>query len=529
MKKISFNPRRSSVMRHLFSLAPTIDRPRSMFKCPFRHTTTFDSGYLIPIYADEVLPGDSFNLNMSSLVRFNTPLLPLMDNVKIDFQFFFVPNRLLWTNWQKFCGEQTDPGDSIDYTVPTVSTAAGGHAIGSLYDYFGVPTGVHPLSIANLHARAYNLIWNEWYRSQDLQDSVTVDTGDGPDTATDYVLLRRGKRFDYFTSCLPNPQKGDAVSVPLGTYAPVVTDGSNMQFVGDTSSQTGALRAIGTDGALRIGDQNSGWTVDEHLEYNDVGLRADLSDASSSTINEWREAFQIQRFLERDSRSGTRYVEILKAHFGVDSPDARLQRPEYLGGGSTDVNFVAVANTSDTTNAKQGDLAAIGLQVGSGIGFTKTFVEHGVILGLASVRADLTYQQGLNRMWSRSTRYDFAWPEFAHLGEQAVLSKEIYCDGTSGDDNVFGYQERYSEYKYKPSIITGKMRSSDPNSLDAYHLSQDFASRPTLNSIFIQETPPISRVVAVDTEPEFRGDFNFDVIKTRCLPMYAVPGMIDHF
>lgn len=542
-----------SVMKHAFSMIPKTNIERSSFDRSFGYKTTFNEGLLIPFFCDEVLPGDTFKLKTSVLARLSTPIVPVMDNMFLDMQFFFVPNRLLWDHWTNFNGEQRDPTDSTDYLVPTITSPVGGFASQSIFDYLGLPTGVANLSVNSLPLRAYNLIWNEWYRDENLQDSVTVEHGDS-DNVSNYQLLKRGKRHDYFTSCLPWPQKGSAVTIPLAgdisaksvmDLPHYSTDGSTpvtpLRFtVGSTNSS-----AINFNLASRsFSDGRSYWTSSSSSPTLGAGLLMDQSNLdslanmlqltsttqSSVNVNDLRSAFQIQRLLERDARGGTRYTEILRSHFGVISPDARLQRPEYLGGCSTPVNINPVQQTSATTSVTpQGNLAAFGYISNTHDDFNHSFVEHGYILGLMSVRADLTYQQGINRMWSRQSRFDFYWPSLAHLGEQAVLNKEIFAQGTDEDDQVFGYQERYAEYRYKPSLITGKLRSSDPQTLDVWHLSQKFTTLPKLNSDFIEENPPISRVVAVQNEPHFIGDFYFDLKCIRPMPLYGVPGLIDHF
>ena len=526
-----------SVMKHNFSMVPKADIPRSAFNRSHGFKTTFDSGYLVPILVDEALPGDTFNLRMSAFARMATPITPFMDNLYCDTFFFAVPVRLVWDNWQKFNGEQEDPGDSTDYLVPQmVSPASTGHAVGSLSDYMGIPTGIEQLTHSSLWHRAYNLIWNEWFRDQNLQDSVVVDRDDGPDNDTDYVLLKRGKRHDYFTSCLPWPQKGPAVELPLGTTAPVLRSDNAaawQSYVAGTNTIDTTTNNV-TNNTGNLGINGSGGIS---LDPGTAGLYADLSDAAAATINSLRQAFQLQKLYERDARGGSRYTEIIRSHFGVTSPDARLQRPEYLGGGSQAINVHPIAQTSSTDGTSpQGNLAAMGTMSTSGHGFTKSFTEHCLIIGLASVRADLTYQQGLNRMFSRRTRWDYYWPALSHIGEQAVLNKEIYAQGntvTSGsdlvDDLVFGYQERYAEYRYKPSVITGQFRSTAATSLDVWHLSQEFGSLPTLNSTFIEEDPPIDRVIATPSEPQFLFDAFFDLKSVRPMPVYSVPGLIDHF
>jgi len=513
-----------SVMQHMFSQIPRADIPRSSFNRSCGLKTTFDSGYLVPIFVDEALPGDTFNLNMTGFARMATPLHPFMDNIHMDTFFFSVPVRLIWENWQKFHGEQINPGDSTDYVVPIMAApAATGYANQSLSDYFGIPTGVADLEHSSLWHRAYNLIFNEWFRDQNLIDSITVDTDDGPDDPTDYVLQRRGKRHDYFTSCLPWPQKGDAVDLPLGTKAYIAVDQGETQAVSIYSSVEGENRYL-YNNAGRIAVDAGNTTTESRFLY------ADLTDATAATINELRQAFQLQKLFERDARGGTRYIEIVKSHFGVTSPDLRATRPEYLGGGTSRININPVAQTSSTdATTPQGNLAAFGVGALHGHGFTKSFTEHCVLIGLVSVRADLTYQQGLDRMFSRSTRFDYYYPALSHIGEQAVLNKEIYADGSANDDDVFGYQERYAEYRYKPSKITGKMRSNDPQTLDSWHLAQDFSSLPSLNESFIQENPPIDRVIVVETEPQFLFDSYFSLKCARPMPVYSVPGLIDHF
>lgn len=530
--------RNQSVNQHQFAMIPRSDIPRSAFNRQTTHKTTINSGFLYPFYVDECLPGDTFNFRATMFGRLATPLVPIMDNMYADTFYFFVPNRILWTNWVKMQGEQDNPGDSISYTIPQQVSPVAGYAVGSLQDYFGLPTvGVldpaGSYSHSALPLRAYNLIYNQWFRDENLQNSLTVDKGDGPDSVANYVLQRRGKRKDYFTSSLPFAQKGAAVTLPLGTSAPVVSNNQAVTFrsTGNYGGGNTTLNATAASGATSFGAVAS---VSNPSIFGSVtGLYADLSSATAATVNSLRMSFQIQKLLERDARGGTRYSEMLQSHFGVRPQDYRLQRPEYLGGGSTPITINPIAQTQATgasgTTTPLGQLAAMGTLLTKANGFHYSCLEHGHIIGLVSIRADLTYQQGVRKMWDRLTRYDFYMPEFAMLGEQVVYNSEIYARGTAQDDLAFGYQERWAEYRYFPSLITGIFKSTSAGTLDIWHLAQNFSSLPTLNSTFISDTPPVSRIVAVPSQPQFLLDVFMSIRTVRPLPMYSVPGLIDHF
>lgn len=551
------------VRGHRFSDAPAMYMKRTKFDRSHVYKTTFNSGKLIPVFIDEVLPGDTTRMSVNYFARLATPVKPIMDNIYLDWFFFFVPNRLVWEHWQNFCFEQEDPDDNTDYVIPTVTATGNSNNayVGSLWDYFGLPvnTSGNLSGISALPFRGVYLIWNEWFRDENLQKSVKIQKGDtnevlnsarsseqpawvfttGTSIVPGFACPPRGKRHDYFTSALPWTQKGPGVSVGLAGTAPVQGEFSISGFqtgtvtAEDTSNCLEALAVAGKNGRISGYPEVTSWPT-RNVTVNGLtqsGLIANLDESSIFTINSLRTAFQMQKFYERLARGGSRYTEVLRSFFGVVSPDARLQRPEFLGSFTKMVNVNPIAQTSATDNTSpQGNLSAYGVTAAKFHGFTKSFVEHGYIFGFVCARADLTYQQGINKMWLRSTVYDFYWPTFAHLGEQAIELREIYAQGSEADTTVFGYQERYAEYRYKPSQITGKFRSSVVDgSLDKWHLSQFFKTAPTLNDEFIVENPPIERIIAVPSEPEFLLDIGFRYTTVRPMPMFGTPGLVDHF
>jgi hypothetical protein len=568
------------VRGHRFSDAPAMYMKRTKFDRSHVYKTTFNSGKLIPVFVDEVLPGDTTRMSVNYFARLATPIKPIMDNIYLDWFFFFVPNRLVWEHWQNFCFEQEDPDDSIDYVIPSVAATGNSENayVGSLWDYFGLPvnTSGKLSGISALPFRGVYLIWNEWFRDENLQKSVKIQKGDtnevlnsarsseqpswvftsGTDIVPGLACPPRGKRHDYFTSSLPWTQKGPGVSIGLaGTATLVDPSPVTGYFVAQANTDLGAVQ-FDSNGSIYKVYSGSG-TLEYQSGGHDVAIAghaakglgkiavaakpgsswlsnkayADLDSSSIFTINSLRTAFQMQKFYERLARGGSRYTEVLRSFFGVVSPDARLQRPEFLGSFTKMVNVNPIAQTSATDGTSpQGNLSAYGVTAAKFHGFTKSFVEHGYIFGFVCARADLTYQQGINKMWLRSTVYDFYWPTFAHLGEQAIELREIYAQGTEADTTVFGYQERYAEYRYKPSQITGKFRSSVvKGSLDKWHLSQFFKNAPTLNEEFIVENPPIERIIAVPSEPEFLLDVGFRYMTVRPMPMFGTPGLVDHF
>jgi len=518
---------RASAGQRQFATINKAVTPRSSLQRDCTVTTTMDSGYLVPIFTEECYPGDTMNLQCRSFVREATLLKPIMSTQVLKVWFWAIPIRLVWDNWKAFMGEKVNPDDNTDYLTPMVEEGVS-IASQSVSDYMGWPAHTPNVKGVAFWHRAYNLTYSEWYRAQFLQDSAILNTGDGPDVPGDYPLRRIGKMHDYFTSCNPWPQAGPEVTLPLGSYAPVVSDavtgtGAGIPLWGTGNPITGAA-----DASAKV---EWGISVPPNVAqaWNASGLVTDLLNATSASVNAWRESVALQQMLELEARAGQRYTEQIRAFFGVESPDSRQQRPEFLGGGTTTISVNPVASTyvnNTPDSAPQGDLSAFVTGGGGNGSFVKSFTEHCVVLGLAAVRSDLVYQQGMERKFSRRKKYDYYFPQTAHLGEQAVLNQEIYWDDAGGEnENVFGYQEAWADLRYKPSLITGKMRSSDPQSLDLWHLGQDFAELPLLNDEFIQEDPPIDRCVAVPSEPTWLADFAFKYKHVRPLPVNSNPGL----
>ena len=534
-----------------FAQNPQVGVSRSRFQRNSDNKTTFNTGDLIPIYLDEVLPGDTHQIDVACVMRMATPIFPVMDNAYCDFYFFFVPNRLLWEHWKEFMGENKETAwtPKTEYSVPQVTAPSGGWEEGTLADYLGLPTKVENISVSALPGRAYGLIYNEWFRNQnvtqptlvEVTDATTTGKNDGSTTNDSAITLAKplkaAKVFDYYTGALPEPQKGEPIKLPMNGNAAI------KPYDMATDEELGWQ---GTDNQHAVSDfQFSTPEEGEYLNYTKdligttrgtsggpktVALRADLSSVTAATINQLRQAFQIQKLLEKDARGGTRYREVLREHFGVISPDSRMQIPEYLGGYRLPINVSQVIQTSSTDGTSPlGNTAALSVTTMNKPMFTKSFTEHGLIMGLAVVRTDQTYQQGIERMWSRKGRYDYYWPVLANIGEQAILNKEIYAQGNTADEEAFGYQEAWADYRYKPSKVTGLFRSNAAQSLDAWHYAQDYDKLPTLSTTWMEQTDTeMKRTLAVQSQPDFIADFYFMNKTTRCMPVYSIPGLIDH-
>lgn len=541
---------------YIYNNQPSVSIPRSVFSRSHNYKTTIEGNYLYPVYVDEVLPGDSVKISVNIFARMATQIVPLLDNAYLDVFAFFVPRRLVWSNWQKFMGEQENPGDSIDYLVPkcvsqeSFTGTDSGFAAKSLFDYMGMPPGVEDTWLDACYPRAYNLIYNEWFRDENLVDSVTVNKGDGPDYSGEYALQKRSKGRDYFTSCLPWPQKGPASTVSLvgdlttTTTTTIASDGLFQMSGFSPYNKRYTIMSSGSPAGVRsLHARDNDHEEDLPLIYSN-GLKAtsvsetSMDSQAGASINQLRMAYQFQKFLERSGRFGSRYIEVLRAHFGVISPDARLQRPEFLGSFSTKVNIQAIAQNSATNDdSPQANLAAIGTMAGSSKPITKSFVEHGIIMFIANLRGDVNYDQGVPRIFQRRTRNDFFWPEYAHLGEQVVLNREIFAQGDSVkdddgnviDDKVFGYIPRYDEYRFAKNEITGELRGSYATSLNYWTLTEHFENLPGLNKTFIEQNTPFERAQAVSSDPVFLVDIWFDSKWARPMPTFGVPGWVDHF
>lgn len=543
-----------------FGENPTsIDIPRSKLNIPHTHKTTMNTGELTPLGRWEVLPGDTAKIDMASLIRMTTPIYPVMDNSYFDVYFFYVPNRLVWEHWKEFMGENTSSywTQTVDYTIPQTTAPVGGWTKGSIADKFGLPIGVDGISVDSMPFRAFSLIYNEWFRDENLVEPCDVTKGDATTTGSNgtnpVIDVQKGgmppkvaRLADYFSTALPAPQKGPDVFIPMGTSAPVRTGATDTYITGNglhlatedgfalTNGKLYApyINGNGTSTGTLYTNRNAAqdtpsgaWT-----QLEPTNLFADLSVASAATINQLRQAFAIQRMYEKDARGGTRYTELIRSHFSVVSPDARQQRPEYLGGKRIPINVTQITQTSSTdSTSPMGTNAAYSLTIDNDGMFTKSFTEHGNIIAVGCIRTDRSYQQGIGREWSRKNREDFYFPTLANLGEQYIKNKEIYAQGNAEDEEAFGYQEAWAEYRYKPNMITGELRSTYTTPLDAWHYGDKYESLPVLGRTWIEEgTENVGRTLAVETQDQFICDFYFNTVWTRPMPIYSIPGLIDH-
>lgn len=554
-----------------FSKNPQVDIQRSRFDRSHSVKLSGNVGDLIPFYCDEVLPGDTFQIDTSKLIRLQTLVTPVMDNIYLDTYYFFVPCRLVWEHWREMMGENVSAPwfPEVEYSVPQVTSplpsgggsSGFGWAEGTIADYMGIPPYIGNLSVSALPFRAYALIWNEWFRDENLQTPQSVPVGDdvtaGSNDSSGLFQavrggypLKAGKFRDYFTSCLPSPQKGPDVLLPLGVQAPVY-GGNTSNLVSYDDRPKWSLDSSGKPSSLmfRHANDNSSIIGDHDVKLHNASLSytglnsgdgvdiypsnlwTDLTQATAATINQLRLAFQIQRIYEKDARGGTRYIEILSNHFGVTSPDSRLQRPEYLGGNRMLINVNQVVQNSESATTPQGTTTAYSLTVDTHSDFTQSFVEHGFLIGLCVARYDHTYQCGIERFFSRKTRFDYYWPSLANIGEQPVYNREIFADGTAADDGVFGYQEAWADYRYKPNRVCAEMRSISKKSLDVWNLADDYADLPKLSPEWIVEDKTnVDRALAVTSSVanQFFGDFYIKNLCTRPMPVFSIPGLIDH-